>query len=127
MSGLCSRSRTENTVSFYLKLLLDQNISHCLIKRIKSLYPGSLHVRLVNLHSASDETIWKFAKEKSFIIVTKDSDFHQRSFLYGFPPKVIWIVKGNCITSDIEKILKANVKTIQKFYRNPKAAYLILS
>ena len=35
-------------------------------------------------------------------IVSKDADFHQRSFLFGHPPKVIWVSR-NCLTSDIEE------------------------
>jgi predicted nuclease of predicted toxin-antitoxin system len=33
--------------------------------------------------------------------VSKDTDFHQRSFLFGGPPKVVWIRLGNCSTEDI--------------------------
>ncbi len=35
--------------------------------------------------------LWEFAKQEYYIIVYKDNDFRQRSFLFGFPPKVIWL------------------------------------
>ena len=54
---------------------------------------------------SSDTDIWEFAKSNDYIIVSKDSDFHQRSFVIGFPPKVIWIQKGNCSTNEIQGIL----------------------
>jgi len=39
-------------------------------------------------------------------IVTKDADFQERSLIAGAPPKVIWIRRGNCSTSDIQTILR---------------------
>jgi predicted nuclease of predicted toxin-antitoxin system len=31
--------------------------------------------------------------------VSKDADFHERSFVLGPPPKVIWIRRRNCSTT----------------------------
>ena len=72
-----------------MKLLLDQNLSPRLLPALESLYPGSSHVRLIGLRDAGDDAIWDYARDHDFIIVSKDSDFHQRSLLFGFPPKVI--------------------------------------
>jgi predicted nuclease of predicted toxin-antitoxin system len=41
------------------------------------------------LQKASDAVVWQYAAQQGFAIVTKDADFHQRSFLFGHPPKVI--------------------------------------
>jgi len=35
------------------------------------------------------------AKVNDYIIVTRDSDFHELGTLYGAPPKVIWLKTGN--------------------------------
>lgn len=43
---------------------------------------------------------------EGFVIVTKDSDFSDLCILLGFPPKVIWIRRGNCSTNTIESILR---------------------
>jgi predicted nuclease of predicted toxin-antitoxin system len=72
-----------------VKLLFDQNLSHRLVEALKEDYPGSQHVRDVGLKEASDEAVWQYAAQHGLIIVTKDADFHQRSFLLGQPPKVI--------------------------------------
>jgi predicted nuclease of predicted toxin-antitoxin system len=40
------------------------------------------------------------------LIVSKDSDFRQRSFLFGAPPKVVSIALGNCSTKAIEDTLR---------------------
>ncbi len=78
-----------------MKLLLDQNLSYRLLEEVKSVYPGSTHVRLLGLEQADDITIWRFAKDNGYTIVTNDSDFHELSLVYGVPPKVIWLKCGN--------------------------------
>ena len=110
-----------------MKLLLDENISYRVVQDLSKLYPGSTHVRLVNLQLATDQAVWDFAKNNGYIIVSKDSDFHQRSFLYGFPPKVIWIRRGNCTTVEIKRILEGNVEDIKIFSKAERASFLILS
>jgi predicted nuclease of predicted toxin-antitoxin system len=71
-----------------VKLLLDQNLSPRLVRSLAATYPGTSHVREVGLHAVDDETIWAYAAEHGFVIVSKDADFHQRSFVLGPPPKV---------------------------------------
>ena len=85
-----------------MTLLLDQNLSHRLVENLASLYPDSSHVRMHGLNTAEDEKVWDFARQHSFMIVSKDSDLYQRSLSYGFPTKVIWIRRGNCRTETIE-------------------------
>jgi predicted nuclease of predicted toxin-antitoxin system len=110
-----------------VKLLLDQNISHQRVESLASFYPGSSHVRLLGLKAADDESIWAFAREHDFAIVSKDSDFYQRSLLSGFPPKVIWIRRGNCKTDAIGQILREQHSHIERFHRDKHHAYLILT
>ncbi|MEP6497481.1 hypothetical protein NDI40_06035 [Microcoleus vaginatus ZQ-A3] len=40
------------------------------------------------------------------MIVSKDSDFYQRSLIYGHPPKFIYLRVCNCSTSKIVQILR---------------------
>ena len=63
-----------------MKLLLDQNLSPRLVTILSAVYPGSTHVRTVGLHAADDDRVWTYAAEQGFVIVSKDADFHQRSF-----------------------------------------------
>lgn len=62
-----------------MKLLLDENLSDQVIYRIVDLYPNSQHVKTLGLINTDDAIIWKYAKTNGFIIVSKDSDFHQHS------------------------------------------------
>lgn len=60
----------------------------------------------------SDRQIRAFAGENGFVIVTKDADYGELHSLYGAPPKVIWIRRGNCSTAAIEVILREHVGDI---------------
>ena len=89
-----------------MKLLFDQNLSPKLVKRLTDLYPDSNHVYYLGIDLASDEEMREYARREGFVIVTKDSDFSDLCVLLGFPPKVIWIRRGNCSSADIESILR---------------------
>jgi predicted nuclease of predicted toxin-antitoxin system len=110
-----------------VKLLFDQNLSHKLVRRLADLFPDCVHVRDVGLKAVGDPLVWEYAKNNGLMIVSKDSDFHQRSFLYGFPPKVIWVRLGNCSTADVERVLRINVDTIKAFCEDKYASFLSLS
>ncbi len=74
-----------------LKLLFDQNLAPRLVARLADAFPGSEHARNVGLAAADDRALWEYAKAGGFAILSKDADFRQLSFLYGTPPKVIWL------------------------------------
>lgn len=107
------------------KLLFDQNLSPLLVGALVDLYPGAAHVRSLGLHVAGDDVIWQRARADGFTIVTKDDDFRQMSFLYGAPPKVIWVRLGNCSTGDVEAVLRDRHSDILRFVEDPTAALLV--
>jgi len=59
-------------------------------------------------------------------LVSKDSDFHELSLLYGSPPKVVWIRRGNCTTRQIEFILRNKLEDIRALVGNPESTYLVI-
>lgn len=109
-----------------LRLLLDQNLSRRLVAALADLYPDSMHVSAVSLEQADDEDIWNYAGSNVLIVVSKDSDFRQRSFLFGPPPKVIWIARGNCSTSEVEMLLRGSRSDILAFDSDPGSALLVI-
>ena len=109
-----------------MKLLFDQNLSPKLVRCLSDLFPGSIHVQTVNLDTADDNVLWAFAREKGFIIVSKDVDFSDRSVIAGYPPKVIWIRRGNCSTKQIEEILRAHFNDIKNLEESPDIGVLAL-
>ena len=96
-----------------MKLLFDQNLSPRLIRRLDDLYPDSNHVYLIGLDTSPDPIIWQYARDNEYIIVTRDADFGDLNVVLGFPPKVIWIRRGNCTTDEIESILRINYEAVQ--------------
>jgi len=109
-----------------VKLLLDENLSPRLLTLIRRFYPGSRHVEQVGLKGKSDRAIWEYARQNDFIIASKDNDFRQRSFLFGPPPKVIWLAVGNAGTEAIAKLLAEEVQTVREFLAQPEEGLLIL-
>lgn len=109
-----------------MKLLLDENLSDRIIAKILDLYPFSEHVKTLGLNNTEDVIIWEYAKLNDFVIVSKDSDFHQRSLLYGHPPKFIFLRIGNSPTSKIVQILRDNFNIINQFVYRPEESILVL-
>ena len=59
-----------------MKILLDANISWKLTNSLKQVYEECVHVDLIGLSvPADDVTIWNYALENGYIIITKDNDF----------------------------------------------------
>ncbi len=108
------------------RFLLDENLSPRLAAALSELFPGSVHVRDVQLKGQSDERIWAFAAEGDYTIVTKDDDFRGMSLLRGAPPKVIWLVVGNTSTAEILRILLAHTTAIETFITEPVTSLLTL-
>lgn len=109
-----------------MKLLFDQHISRRVVRAIGDRFPESHHLRYFHLEEASDEAIWNFAKKNGYCIVTKDDDFHQRSLLYGHPPKVIWVKLGNTNNRTMEDFLRERFETIRRFVEDEEASLLVL-
>ena len=89
-----------------MKLLFDQNLSHRLPAALAHAFPGSRQVRMLGLDTADDRTIWRYAADHGFCIVTLDSDFADLSALLGQPPKVVWLRCGNKPTAFVEDLIR---------------------
>lgn len=110
-----------------MRLLLDQNLSHRLKAPLATVYQVVAHLRDFSLERADDTSVWDFAKANGFAIVSKDSDFHQRSLVFGHPPKVVWLRLGNCSTTDIEVVLREQSSVVASFLEDATASLLALS
>ena len=77
-----------------MKLLFDHNLSQRLSGRMQDIFPGSLHISEVLARRTPDESIWIYAIDNDFVVITKDSDHPDLSSRLGYPPKVIWIRSG---------------------------------
>jgi predicted nuclease of predicted toxin-antitoxin system len=109
-----------------VKLLFDENLSPQLIDLLSDLYPSSAHVHQCGLGRTDDASIWEYAKSNDFTIVSKDSDFEERSVLSGAPPKLIWVRAYNSTTAEIESLLRAAFPLITRFIQANQETCLIL-
>ena len=109
-----------------MRLLLDQNLSRNLIARLGDAFPGSQHVAAVGLDTAADREIWDHAREYDYVIASKDSDFRQLAFLYGPPPKVLWLRVGNASTAAILGMILDHAESIDAFAATDDEALLVI-
>jgi predicted nuclease of predicted toxin-antitoxin system len=109
-----------------VKLLLDENLSPRLLAAIIDLFPDSSHIEECGLKGTTDAHIWQYALDHGFTIVSKDSDFADRSALLGGPPKVIWLRIGNCTTARAEFVLINLASRIQDFLLRGEESCLVL-
>jgi len=110
-----------------VKLLFEENLAPRLANGLSDVYPGSLHIADCGLRGASDIEVWQYARDNGFVIVSKDSDFSQRSSLLGSPPKVVWLRIGNCTTTRADFVLRNTTERIQAFLASDEESCLVLS
>lgn len=110
-----------------MKLLFDENLSHTLVGILAREFPNCTHIRDIGLRGAEDGQIWDHARAQGFIIVSKDTDFRERSYVEGFPPKIIWLDVGNAGTMVIAELLRHERQRIQLFEQQEETSLLILS
>ncbi len=110
-----------------MSFVFDHNLSPTLVRRLASVFPDSRHVRDLGLSRAGDLAVWNHAIEHRLTIISKDGDYHQLSFVYGPPPKVIWVRLGNCSTRQVEELLRLREPEIRAFLADPEGAIIVLS
>jgi predicted nuclease of predicted toxin-antitoxin system len=67
-----------------------------------------------------------YARDHGYTIVSKDNDFRQYSFLYGPPPKVLWLSVRNVGTAVIASLLADHTAEIQTFDETPEQSLLVV-
>ena len=98
-----------------MKFLIDNNLSFKLVQPLQNYFPESSHIRNELSIDADDLSIWNFARDNGFIILTKDNDFDERSQLEGCPPKIVHLICGNQITFYILNLITSNKSEIEQF------------
>jgi predicted nuclease of predicted toxin-antitoxin system len=94
-----------------VKLLLDENLSRRLVRRIEDLFPGTRHVASEGLLQAPDSEVWNYARVNGFAIVSADADFYELAITLGPPPKAL--IRNESIR-------------IAEFEKDPEKAVLVL-
>ncbi len=110
-----------------MKLLFDENLSPRLPSLLATFFPESMHVRDCGLLGLTDDDLWEFAGSNGYIVISKDSDFQQRSLLFGHPPKVVWLRLGNCTRQELFELIVGHQVDIHAFSIDPFESVLIIS
>lgn len=110
-----------------MKLLFDENLSFRLVTLLADVYPKSAHVRDLGLLGKPDQNVWAYAAEHDFLLASKDTDFYERSLVFGAPPKIIWLRIGNSTVNETAALLRNQYITVRHFVDDVDATFLALS
>lgn len=109
-----------------MKLLFDQNLSDSIPFQITDLFPESTHVTAIGLERGEDDSVAKWAIRNDYTIVSKDADFYQRSMVFGYPSKSVWLRVGDCSTDVVVDLLRSQSGVITEFGGSAAESVLIL-
>ena len=109
-----------------MKLLIDQNLSPKLAVRLADLFPGSAHDQSFAHDCADDEQVWEYARIHGFAIVTKDADYDSLGVIKGHPPKIVWLLLGNCTTAEVEGAFRARANELETFDQDASTGTFLL-
>lgn len=71
-----------------MKLLFDEDISPRFVAGLADVFRGAVHIRIVGLGRATDAAICSLTLDRDLTIVSKQSGFHQMSFVWSWEPAV---------------------------------------
>jgi predicted nuclease of predicted toxin-antitoxin system len=109
-----------------VRILLDQNLSPKLIRKLADVIPGLETVYDHNLEQASDSFIFDWARNAEFgAIVTTDRDLVHLAERLGPPPKVIRIERCDFPARVIEQLLRREAIRIHDFLESDRAILLL--
>jgi predicted nuclease of predicted toxin-antitoxin system len=97
-----------------VKLLLDANLSPRLAGLLNEHGIESTHVRVPGLQHADDESIFDFAAEGDYVLVSEDTDFGELLATRNADrPSLILLRSGEPLTPETQaSILVANISTL---------------
>jgi len=73
-----------------------------------------------------DSQIWEYAKEKNYVIVTKDADFSDRILLLSPPPRIVHIKLGNMKLNEFHFRMNSVWQQVEAFVVNYKLVRVFL-
>ena len=107
-----------------IPLLFDENLSYALKAALRDLYPQTIHATDLGLQGRADLVIWRYARARGYVIVTKDYDLVILSQDRWHPPKVIRLTTGNGPTSDVVALLRERYDDLLAFYHDESTPFL---
>ena len=109
-----------------MRVLLDQNLSPKLIRKLADILPGLESVYDHDLTGSSDRFIFEWARRSEFsALVSTDRDFVRLAERFGPPPKVIRIERCDFPSRTIELLLRREAIRIYAFLESDRAVLLL--
>ncbi|PJJ48747.1 hypothetical protein CLV45_4457 [Hymenobacter chitinivorans DSM 11115] len=85
------------------------------------------HVRELGMENSPDTTIWRYARQYEYDIVTKDEDFLRLVVAEGFPPRVVAVQNAQVPVAKLAEFLLARLPQLQEFLgEQPEFGVLLL-
>lgn len=98
-----------------MRLLLDENVSWRLAAYLRPHCAAVLHVRDVGLDESPDTSIWRYAKQHGYDVLTKDEDFVRLVLAEGFPPRVVAVQNAQVPVRQLADFLLARLPQVEAF------------
>ena len=98
-----------------MRLLLDENISWRLAAYLRPHCAAVLHVRDISLDNSPDTSIWRYARQQGYDVLTKDEDFLRLVLADGFPPRVVAVQNAQVPVAKLAEFLLARLPQIREF------------
>lgn len=73
------------------------------------------HVRDIGLDASPDTSIWRYARQHSYDLVTKDDDFVRLVLAGGFPPRVVALQNAQVPVKVLAEFLLARLPQVGVF------------
>ena len=98
-----------------MRLLLDENISWRLAAYLRPHCAVVLHVRDIQLDNSPDTSIWRYARQHGYDVITKDEDFLRLVLADGFPPRVVAVRNAQVPVVELAGFLLARLPQLETF------------
>ncbi|MGI4735635.1 MAG: DUF5615 family PIN-like protein [Janthinobacterium lividum] len=98
-----------------MRLLLDENVSWRLAPYLRPYCVALLHVRDIGLDESPDTSIWRYARQHGYDLLTKDDDFVRLVVAEGFPPRVVGLQNAQVPVKMLAEFLLARLPQLEVF------------
>ncbi|MCI1187202.1 DUF5615 family PIN-like protein [Hymenobacter sp. DH14] len=98
-----------------MRLLLDENVSWRLAAQLRPHCEVVLHVRDIQLDNSPDTSIWRYARQHGYDIITKDEDFVRLVVANGFPPRIVALQNAQVPVGQLAAFMVAHLPQLRQF------------
>jgi len=96
-----------------VNFLLDANLPPRLCLWLQERDQKATHLLDLRSLRAPDKQVWELAITHQAVIITKDTDFYERSLLLGQPPQVVLVSLGNCSNNSLVQYLELSWRSVE--------------